>query len=362
MDKKTLNYEPDYAVHPGQILEESLEARGLTQTDFARQTGISTKQINLILNGKAPVTPESAIKFERAVGTKASVWVNLNANYQLHKAKKNEETEIKNKIAWAKGFPILELVKRILIPECETEIETVKTLLSFFKTGTIAAWEKQFKDLAVLFRHSPTFKSSPKAISAWLQIGVNTAKQMDINPFDRKKFEEVLKGIRKLTNKNPDIFEQKMKILCAEAGVTLVFVREFKDTHLSGATYWYSKKNILIIMSLRYKKDDHFWFTFFHEAGHVLKHKSSKIIIDGKDLTGSEIEKEANKFAANILIPPTDYKNFIDYTPRITEEAINNFAKKIDIAPGIVVGRLQKEEIIKYSWHNKLKKSFKLVE
>ncbi|MGR3219721.1 MAG: ImmA/IrrE family metallo-endopeptidase [Candidatus Anammoxibacter sp.] len=165
-----------------------------------------------------------------------------------------------------------------------------------------------------------------------------------------------------MTNKTPDIFEPEMKTLCAESGVVLVFVSEFKDTRLSGATCRYSKNNALIIMSLRYKKDDYFWFTFFHEAAHVLKHKSGKITIDGDKLKGNDMEDEANRFAADILIPPEDYRNFIDYTPRITEGTINKFAKKINIAPGIIVGRLQKAGKLKYSGLNKLKQTFELVE
>ncbi|MGR3219722.1 MAG: HigA family addiction module antitoxin [Candidatus Anammoxibacter sp.] len=88
MNNDILNYKPDYAIHPGEILEEALEVRGLSQSDFAKQTGLSVKQINLILNGKAPVTPESAIKFERIIGTKASVWINLHSAFQLYEAKK----------------------------------------------------------------------------------------------------------------------------------------------------------------------------------------------------------------------------------------------------------------------------------
>ena len=254
------------------------------------------------------------------------------------------------------------MVERKLIPKCEKEIETVKALLTFFKTGSVETWNDQFKELSIQFRESPAFRSSPQAIASWMQIGTNSAKKMNIEPYNRKKFEAALIEIRKLTNESPEIFTSKMKELCAESGVGLIYVPEFKDTHISGATYWYSKHNVAIIMSLRYKTDDHFWFTFFHEAGHVLFHKSEKIIIDGKDPVSNQCEDEANKFAEDFLIPPNDLRNFLDYTLEITEKSIANFAKKLDIAPGIIVGRLQKERKIEFGWHNKLKKPLKLIQ
>ncbi len=355
-------YEPDYAIHPGEILDETLDARGISKSDFSEKSGLSRKQVSLILNGKAPVTPESAIKFEHILGVKASIWLNLNTNYQLFCAREAEKKGIHKKIAWAKRFPIKELTKRGCIEEGMSETNMVKSLLEFFCVGSISAWEKQFQHLTVQFRQSPSFEGSQESTATWLQIGQNTARQMDIPIFNKDKFKKSLEKIRHLTHKEPDNFEPEMKNLCANAGVALVFVPELKKTHLSGATCWYSNNNAAIMMSLRHKRDDHFWFTFFHEAGHVILHKKSKIIVDGKNLEGNKLENEANSFSADFLIEPQDYNNFILNTPRITKQKIIEFAKHINIAPGIVVGRLQKDGRLKYDWLNQLKRKFELVE
>lgn len=184
-------------------------------------------------------------------------------------------------------------------------------------------------------------------------------------PFDKSKFTLALKKIRKLTNKSPKIFEPQMKDLCREAGVALVFVPELKKMHISGVSRWISKDKALIILSLRHKKDDHFWFSFFHEAFHILLHGKKEIfvdnIVDNIHMGKNDEEKEADDYASEILIPMKKYREFLE-KENFTRINIMTFAKEIDIAPGIIVGRLQHENII---WFNKctdLKNTFKFKE
>jgi hypothetical protein len=150
-----------------------------------------------------------------------------------------------------------------------------------------------------------------------------------------------------------------MTKLCAEAGVALVFMPEFERTHLSGVTRWLTPDKALILMSLRHKTNDHFWFTFFHEAAHILLHGKKEIFIDDAEGYGSKKENEANRFARNMLIPEDAYDQF-KAGEAFHPADIEAFAKSIKLHPGIVVGRLQHDEIIPYSWHNRLKQRFEL--
>ena len=149
-----------------------------------------------------------------------------------------------------------------------------------------------------------------------------------------------------------------MKSLCAEAGVALVFVPEIKGCPVSGLTRWLSPTKALIQMSLRHKTDDQFWFTFFHEAGHILHDGKKKIFIDD-NRPEDDREKKANRFAADFLIPP-------EATPELwtltTRTSVRDFAKRMGIAPGIVVGRLQHDRVIPFSHLNDLKTRFTWVE
>ena len=144
--------------------------------------------------------------------------------------------------------------------------------------------------------------------------------------------------------------------LCAKSGVAVIFTPELPKTRISGATRWLNANKALIQLSLRYKTDDHLWFTFFHEAGHILLHGKKDVFIESDGDTDTK-EVEANRFAANFLIPPAEFKR-ISMSANISKKAIVSFAKEIGISPGIVVGRLQHEGILKRSYRNELKKSF----
>jgi addiction module HigA family antidote len=356
----TLNqYTPDYAIHPGEILEETLEARGITRTAFAERTGLSLKTVSQIIHGKAPVTPETAIHFERVLGVSANIWNNLNAYYRLHIAKIADRRMLENKKEWAKKFPLTELTKRGFIRRRQTLAEKVEELLDFFGVASVEAWNAQFKRIAVSYRKSPAFTSSKESVSAWLRIGEIEAENIKTSPFDKNTFKNALQEIRFLTREDPEIFELRMKELCRNSGVALLFIPELPKTRLSGATRWLSSDKALIMLSLRYKRDDHFWFTFFHEAGHIILHGKTSVFIDEVDMGTNTEEDEANRFAANILIPENKYKMFIKGGAYYKDDIVA-FAKSIGICPGIVVGRLQRDGYIQHKWHNDLTRKFRL--
>lgn len=352
---------PDYAVHPGEILNETLDARGIKKSVFARRCGLSDKTISLILSGKAPVTYETAIQFERVLGVAASVWSNLEANYRMHTAKTEARKKLSQHSGWVKKFPVKELIKRKIIDKPDDTADTVEKLFNFFTVGTIEALESRITETSVSFRSSASFKSNPASVSAWLRLGELYAEQIDIVPYDKYKFITNLNNIRKLTTLQPEIFEPKIKELCRTAGVGLVFVSEFDKTYLSGATRWLNKDKALIMLSLRHKSDDHLWFSFFHEAAHVLLHGKLKVFLDELNMNNTPFEKEANVFSANFLVPEKEYAAFVS-KGKFTKATVTDFAKRIEIAPGIVVGRLQHDKHIGYSWLNVLKRKFTLVE
>jgi len=353
-------FEPDYTVHPGEILEETLQARGIGKSELALRSGLTSKHISQIIHSKAPITPETAVRLERILDVKAVLWLKLDSDYRLFMQKQHEKKALEAKFDWVQKFPIPALVARGYLPKTDDKSVLVSALLDFFNVGTIGAWEKQYTEMAVHFRKTGKGKVNAETIAAWLKIGENKAKEISVGAFNKSAFENVLKAIRPLTKESPEAFEPVMVKLCAETGVAVIFVKEFPGTGISGATYWIGKDKVILMLSLRYKWDDHFWFTFFHEAGHIILHSKSSIIVDGNDLSGNKIEDEANEFAANLLIPKRDYNNFILTNPRIDETAIRRFAEAQKIAPGIIVGRLQKEGRFKYNWHNGLKRRFEL--
>lgn len=352
-------YNPDYTVHPGVILEKTLLARGMKKVNFARLVGLTDKTVSQIINGSAPITPTSALQFERVLDVSSAVWNNLESQYRLYQARLKDRKELQENINWANKFPISELIHIGLIKKHKSEVDSLSEVLNFFGVGSINSWKNSIKHLKVAYRKSPSFKSAPESVLTWLRIGELQSDIIDTAPYNKDIFMNGLLQIRGLTRKPPKIFSQSMVELCRVAGVSLVFVPELKNTHLSGASKWLTPSKGLIMLSLRHKKDDHFWFSFFHEAAHILKHSKKGRYIDGIK-SGSTEELEADDFASEFLIPNVQYDMFIK-EGIFTSREITKFAEKINIAPGILVGRLQHDKHIPYRNHNRLKLSLEIT-
>ncbi len=350
-------FSPDYSVHPGEILGETLRARSISQSEFASRCGLSEKHVSQIINGKASITSETALTFEHVLGTRASLWMNLDQNHRLHIATRKEQDRLSSYVEWAKRFPLQALAKRGWIPSRCSKQEKVRALLQFFGVTSPDAWERQYDRLVVAYRKSPAFISSREAVAAWLRIGDLGAAEASTEPFDKTGFLDALNEIRRLTRLPVSEFEPRMKRLCAEVGVALVFVPELPKTRLSGATRWISSDKALIVQSLRHRKDDHFWFTFFHEAAHVLLHGKRAVFIDEESMDASDEEQEADAFAARHLIPEDQFLSLVRKTP-LSKARVRAFADGLGIAPGIVVGRLQHDGMIPFDWFNDLKRTF----
>ncbi|MFH0823814.1 MAG: HigA family addiction module antitoxin [Pseudomonadota bacterium] len=353
-------YKPDYATPPGEILEETLNALGMKKKDFAESCGLSTKHISLIISGKASVTPDTAIRFDRVLGIADDVWNNLEANYRAFHARKKACRELEPRVEWAKKFPVKELIHRGMMEKPKDEVHAVDLVLRFFGVASIEVWKERYASVGAAFRRSPAFESEVESPAAWLRIGELLAQRMETSPYDRDLFRKALHTIRSFTNLNPEEFEPKMKDLCGKAGVALVFVPEFPKTHLSGACRWLTPEKAVIQLSLRYKTNDHFWFSFFHEGGHILHDSKKGVYIDECDGAGVEEETAADAFASRILIPQKEYDGFVAGNS-FNRRAIELFADKVGVAPGIVVGRLQHDKLIAFNLFNDLKVKLRLV-
>lgn len=360
MSDKNLTIAPDYAVHPGEILEEDLEALGITKQELALRTGLTPKTISEIVNGKASVTPDVAVALEKSLGTSAELWTNLDSQYRLHQARKKNLEISPELVSWSEGFPVAELKKRGVLSQSRDKQETASELLSFFAVSNITAWKKIYEKPLALFRKSPSFEVSTAAMAAWIRIAERGAQQVRTKPYNARRFERVLRQIRGLTREEPTIFEPKVRELCAQTGVAFVLVPELPKCRTSGATRWIGRSKIMMALSLRYKTDDQFWFSFFHEAGHIVLHGKGRVFVDLEGSDGDKFETEADQFARDTLLAAKLYEEF-KLGGRFFYEDIAKFAERIGIAPGIVVGALQHDECIKYSWHNGLKRKLELV-
>jgi HTH-type transcriptional regulator/antitoxin HigA len=252
-------------------------------------------------------------------------------------------------------LPINELKKRGCIPDEKDKSRLFDAVLSFFGVADRAAYDRVWKAPVASFRRSGAYKSSPGSVVSWLRIAQLAAQDAKVEPYSAPAFRKVLRKIRSLTK---DGDPNRIVEMCTSAGVVVVFVPEVKGCRISGAAWWASPSRAVIALSDRWKKDDHFWFSFFHEAAHILLHsKKETFVDDGTD--NDAVENEANDYAANFLIPPAHKKRMFQFT---TEREVKDFADEIGIAAGIVVGRLQYEHKWDWSQGNRLKRGVWIVD
>lgn len=213
------------------------------------------------------------------------------------------------------------------------------------------------------FRKAPAYQSNPGAVAAWLRQGEIEAAKINCASYNASRFKETLQQVRALTVEPPELFQPEVVRLCAAVGVAVVFLPELSNTRTCGATQWLSHDQALIQLSLRYKTDDHLWFTFFHEAGHVLLHPKRNVFVEFEEKYEDQQEQEANTFAADLLIPPVEWKRFLASAQKRSKAAILQFASDAGIAPGIVVGRLQHRDtqVLPHNHCNCLKRKLKWV-
>lgn len=351
MARSTHEYEPDYAVPPGQTLQETIEVLGMDQRELALRSGLSPKHINLVIKGTAPITHDTAIRLERVTGVSARMWNNLEAKYREQLARQAERARLQEDLDWLRTLPTKELIARGAIEPTEDKVTLLQEVLDFFGVASVSAWNEGWLNPRFAFRKSLAVKGRAGAMATWLRLCELKAMDIECPPFDKARFRDALEKIRGLTVQSPEVFVPPMTDLCGEAGVAMVLKPEIKGAPVSGAAKWLTPTKVMIALNLRGKSNDRFWFTFFHEAGHILNDSKKETYID-VDYEDDPREQTANLFASNILIPAESS----DQLPWLkSHSAVQAFAQSIGIAPGIVVGRLQREKIIPYSHLNALK-------
>lgn len=354
--KVTRPFSPDYSVPPGNTLLEILETIGLSQAELAERTGRPKKTINEIIKGKAAITPDTAIQLERVLGRpSAGFWILLEHKYRATIARLQERKRLSKHIGWLSELPIADMISREWIRDRTDKVDLVQELLGFFGVASPEAWEEVWRNYrkSTAFRMSANRSSDFGVMAAWLRRGEIEGRDLECAPFNTTRFKQALRKIRNLTAEDPNHACELMIKECAAAGVAVVLVPELPRLRLFGATRWLSAEKALLQLSLYYKRDDQFWFSFFHEAGHILLHGKRNIFVEQARRSDDLDEKEANKFAADYLVPPDDYADFCaagDFR-RLT---IVGFARRIGVSPSVVVGRLQHDKVIKFSERNDL--------
>jgi HTH-type transcriptional regulator/antitoxin HigA len=355
-------FQPNAVPHPGETVLEYLDFNGWSQRDLARRSALTPKTISEICNGKTPITPTTALAFERVFQRPAHFWLNLQRQFDEAEARRRELANSPQWNDWVRNFPLGEM-KRLKFSLSEGRSDA-DVLLNFFGVSSPESWTSVWKASAVAYRQTRNLRPREETIAAWVREAELVARDVDVTDFDQEKLFSSLDQLRQLTRKPADAIMEPIQRICADAGVAVVLVPELPNTGISGCVRWLTDKKALVGLTLRYKTDDQLWFTLFHEIGHVLLHRNKRsFVVDNaaEDLSDRVIdpemqkyETEASRFAADTLIPPQALSVFIREMA-FTNESIHDFAETVGVGPGIVVGRLQHEGLLARHQGNSLK-------
>ena len=335
MDKKeTFAFNPDYLVKPGETIEENIECLGMTKATFARHLGVPIGTLHRLVSGEIPLSVEFAMKLESVTNVPAAFWNSLEANYRMRLNRRGLFLAEDRK--WLKDQPRKEMIERGWISG-ETEMEQFLSALSFYRVANRAAWLKVWEAPLAAARVSPKHKVSPSAVAAFVRAGEIEAESITCKAYSSEAFRNALSSCRALASR--EICREtllEIRRLCAEAGVAVVYIKSIPGAPLNGVTRWVAKDKAMILLSLRTGAEDMIWFSFFHEARHVLDERKKASFLTGQAWAESPDEKTADAFAADMLLPASCNKEVVALN---SLAEVRRFADDHDLSPGIVVGR-----------------------
>lgn len=336
------------AVPPGATIKEQLEDRGMSQKEFAARMDMSEKHISRLINGEVQLTPDMARRLEMVLGLPAHFWSGLESLYREKLIKVQAENDMDADIETARKIPYNEMAKNGWIAATRNGIERVVNLRKFFEVVNLGL----IGSPAIAFRKLGEGEKSNYALLAWAQEAKLEARETQTAPINIAKLRDLIPDIRRMTTQSPEVFCPALRDALASCGVAVVFLPHLSGSFLHGATF-YDGGKIVLGVTVRGKDADRFWFSLFHELGHIILGHL------GKEIT-KEDEEKADAFATDALIPPEEFLEFTTTVYRLDESHIVKFAERLEIDPGIVLGRLQKEGLVPYNKYGGLKTKYEI--
>ena len=351
-----IEYNDKIAFHPGYYIKEIVDESGLTQEDFAKRLDTTPKNLSLLIRGEQSLSIDIAMKLSRMIGTTVSYWLNLQNSYDALIAEFKSEKELEQEREIFKALDYRYFRENFGLPELPRKIDDqIVEVRRFLHVSTLSVFAK--RDMAVSFKSASVELSNTNIIkaNAMVQIAINKALNTNAPKYNKSKFKQMVRYALSLTRNHEDFYPLIRKAFF-EAGVILVILPNLPGSKINGATKRL-EKNVMLMVNDRRLNADTFWFTLFHEIGHII-HGDYGISFEKE--TG-EKEETADRFAADLLIEPDEYQQFVRGN-MFTLTKIREFADLIDRDPGIVLGRLQKDGLVRYDdWElNSLRHKYKV--
>lgn len=335
----------DFIIHPGETIKEVLEEKQMNQEELAIRTGFSPKHVSEVVNGKKGISPSFAKSLQYVFGIPASFWINLQGIYDKELLEYKEQVEIdENEVNIIKQLKdLIKYAEELqIIKKTKNEISQIIELRNICNVTNLTYINKLCTS-AVAFRKSKTIETNLYVLYVWIRICELIAEKSKIeNEYNEEKLKANISDIKKCMYLEVNEAIRELTRIFAECGIIFQVVKNFTGAPVQG----FIKKNdnrIILSMTIRGAFADIFWFTLFHEIGHLLNDDIGNFNFIDFANSKSDMEDLADKYARNTLINEDDFNNFINQQ-NLTESDIINFAKQQNVQPFIVVGRIQKEK------------------
>lgn len=356
-------FTPDWVSPPGDTILDMLEERDWSQQQLADRLGYSAKHVSQLITGKVSLSEDAAVRLHTVLGASIGFWLTREAQYRERLAVLDAAAKHAEMVPWLERFPLHEMIEMGVLTKRRVDKKgkphMVAELLSFFGVATPEQWENQYGKMELAFRRSREDQADVAAISVWLRLGERIAERLDGLRYNEAQFRANLARMRALTKDPPEVFAPRINELMKESGVAFVIVPALPRCQVSGVARWLNPHRPMIQMSLYGKTNDKFWFSLFHEAAHILLHSKQKTAVYLDDPTKSASstpeEQEANAWARDTLLAPDLAKQLPNLAA--TRSALTDFARRADVHPGVVVGRMQHDGLLDVRWLNDLKVS-----
>ena len=355
----TTRFCPDCTFPPGCIIAGWMEARDMSLDEFSGLCSLPVSAVGEIIAGTGPLDANTAVRMEKVTGMTVHLLLSIETSYRLKLARDAELAGSRAYGSWAKTFPVSRLVASGYIEEPDSAADAVNKLSGFLGIAKPEALDMKLGRNGFAGRNSSSLKDSDISLIVWLRMGELLAEH-EIHPeYDARKFKKSLTEIKSLAAKGLEKSLPRALELCNEAGVTLAFIKSPPRTNVSGAAWWLSSDAPVIQISTSHKTDDRLWFSFFHEAAHILLHGyrpggAMNAFVDGAGREESEMEAQADAWATAFLIKQAAWEKFLSRFKR-GEKEVSRFARQQGIPPGVVVGRLQRERRAPWAHLNHLR-------
>lgn len=357
--KKALEFTPDWFSKPGDSLRGLMLRRSINAQEVAHHLDGGMKTLRGLLDGSNPIDSDHASVLAEAVGGTISFWLKRQEQYEAALERAVDRAAAVEADDWLL-LPVPGGKPRGRLTQ-EKKRDEVRRRLRFFNVGTIDAWQARYGKIctSTMFRTSTAFDSDDGAVLMWLRDGELSSDLVSTRPWDADNLQDRLDSIRKLSKlRQPEVFLPKLKELCAEAGVAVVAKRAPPGCRASGASRLVAPDKAMILLSFRGLSDDKFWFTVFHELGHLILH-GAKTFVDS-DMNGDDLdesENEANEFASRMIVPEERAEEFRSLPADKTK--MIRFSGKAGVSVGLLVGQMQHRKMIRPDQMNYLKRHWK---